>query len=493
MQRKQKTIDSYLQKDKAEPQGYEEAPSIGISKSAEGTPYDNLIPLVISDENIDTALEHVVKNRGSPGVDGMSVHELGIWIKSHREELQDAIEFGNYMPSPVRRKEIPKDNGTMRNLGIPTVKDRLVAQMINQVLSQIYEPTFSDFSFGFRPGRSPIDAVNLEKEYYDQGYKYAVGIDLEKFFDHLNQQFLMNILRERIKDRVLILLIKRFLRAGVVLPNGILEATYEGSPQGSPLSPLLSNIYLDKLDKELDRRGHKYIRFADDSLILVKTPRACERVRDSITHYIEDELKLKVNREKTEIGSLRNLKFLGFKLTRLKAGTGITIHQKSLAKFKKKVIVITKRNRGVSLDSVILDLNEYTKGWIGYYGACSSNNSIKILDGWMRRRVRQYQYKLWKKKANRYKQLLKLAPPDEIGPCGSISTDWRIKAKGASKHNSYWRGSDSPAVKQGLSIAWLKDRGMFFLMDDWETVKERCTNRPLRSRMVGGVRGQPTV
>ena len=240
--------------------------------------------------------------------------------------------------------------------------------MFYQVLEPKYDPTFSDSSYGFRPGRSPIDAISKVREKYDEGYKYAVGIDLEKFFDRMQHEFLMNILRERIKDKTMIHLIKKFLRAGVILPDGLVHVTREGAPQGGPLSPLLSNIYLDKLDKELERRGHVFVRSADDQLILLKSPRATERVRDSMTRFIEDELKLKVNSDKTETGSLRRLKFLGFKLTRTKEGTGITIHQKAIKKFKRRIIAITKRNRGVSLERVPSELKSYMKGWIGYFG-----------------------------------------------------------------------------------------------------------------------------
>ena len=266
----------------------------------------------------------------------MSVYELGPWLKNNREEFKDMLQSGRYIPTPVRRKEIPKDNGGVRNLGIPTVRDRLVQQMIAQVLEPIYDPTFSESSFGFRPNRSAIDAVEQERRYYEEGYVMAVGIDLEKFFDTLQHDFLMNILRERIKDKTLILTIKRFIRAGVAMPDGIVKSSFEGAPQGGPLSPILSNIYLDKLDKELEARGLRFCRYADDSLIMVRSRRAAERVCETVTRFIEKDLKLKVNREKTEIDSPRNLKFLGFKLTRVKTGVGITIHRKSLVRRKFK-------------------------------------------------------------------------------------------------------------------------------------------------------------
>ena len=266
MQRSQKTMDSFLKRDRTESEGLEGATSIYVAQSVEGSTYDDLIPMVIDDDNIEEALRRVVGNGGAPGVDGMTVHELEPWIQTNKGELKSLIAEGRYIPTPVRRKEIPKPNGGVRKLGIPTAKDRLVQQMIAQVLTPIYDPTFSESSYGFRPRRSAQDAILKVKEYYDEGYTFGVGLDLEKFFDNLNQRYLMNILRERIKDKTLIQLIKRFLRAGVVLPDGIVEATEMGSPQGGPLSPLLSNIYLDGLDKELESRGLRFCRYADDSL-----------------------------------------------------------------------------------------------------------------------------------------------------------------------------------------------------------------------------------
>jgi RNA-directed DNA polymerase len=491
MRRKQNTLESYLLTDRSETEEQEGAPSMSISQSVDEGPYYDLMERVIDDSNIKEALEKVVGNRGAPGVDGMTVHELEPWLKTNMEEFKDELMSGRYTPEPVRRRDIPKDSGGYRSLGIPTVKDRLVQQMIAQVLTPLYDPTFSDSSYGFRPGRSPIDAVMKVQEKYDEGYKYGVGIDLEKFFDRVQHEFLMNILRERIKDKTLIHLIKKFLRAGVLLPDGLVHATREGVQQGGPLSPLLSNIYLDKLDKELERRGHIFCRFADDQLILLKSPRATERVRDSMIRFIEEELKLKVNREKTETGSLRHLKFLGFKITRTKKGTGIAIHPKALSKFKKRVIAITKRNRGISVEGMLSELNSYTKGWIGYFGACSSDYAIKTLDEWMRRRVRQYIYKQWKKKYNRVRNLKRLCPDYLRTPVGSVTIEWVKMCWGAVRTDSYWHAAKSKAISQALTKRYLKGQGMYFLMDGWSAVQERWTNRRLLRGLAGGVRGQP--
>lgn len=492
MQRTQKTLDSFSCGDRTESEvRVNEAQSMEYTESVDTEPCYDLIQKVIADDNIDMALKQVVGNRGAPGVDGMTVYELEPWLKLNREILKDELESGRYAPTPVRRKEIPKDNGDVRKLGIPTVRDRLVQQMIAQVLEPIYEPTFSEGSFGFRPGRSPIDAVKKVREYYDQGYVMAVGIDLEKFFDRLQHDFMMNILRERIKDKTLIHIIKKFLRAGVILPDGLVEATWEGAPQGGPLSPILSNIYLDKLDKELERRGLAYTRFADDTLILVKTKRSAERVCQSMTNYIEKNLKLKVNREKTEIGSPKTLKYLGFKLVRVSSGTGLTPHRKSIIKFRKRIITITKRNRGVSADRVPSELKSYMKGWISYYGATTSNNQIKRLDEWVRRRVRQYVYKQWKNRYTRVRNLTSLCPKYMLCPDGKPVTEWVKGCWGTTKTNSYWHAVKNKIVHEAMSNKWLKSKGMYFMMDDWEAVKERWTNRRMPSGMYGGLRGQP--
>ena len=356
----QKTLDGYGLKDWAEPE--EEATvalNMSVTESDVREAYHNLMPLLIADDDIDRTMEQVVGNRGAPGVDGTTVDELEPWLKTNREELKDQLTSGWYVPIPVRREKIPRDNGGVRKLGIPSVVDRLVQQMTDQVLVPIYDPTFSYSSYGFRPGRSAVDAVMGVRDYYDQGYVMAVGIDLERFFDTLAHDHLMNILRERIKDKVLILTIKRFLRSGVAMPDGLVHPTPQGAPQDGSLSPLLLSIYLDKLDRELESRGLHFVRFADDSLIMVRSPKAAERVCESVTRFMEDGPKLKVNRDKTEIGSPKSLKFLGFKLARTKRGTGLTPHPKSIKRFKKRVRALTKRNRGVSVERMLGESASY--------------------------------------------------------------------------------------------------------------------------------------
>ena len=319
MQRKQKTSESYRSDDRAEPEGPNGAYSISFTEpDGKETLYDGLIEAVISEKNLGEAFRQVVANHGAPGFDGMTVEQLPAWFERNRTVLTDKIRKGTYKPLPVRRKEIPKPNGGVRNLGIPSVFDRVLQQAVAQVLVPIYEPTFSESSYGFRPGRSAQDAVLQAKTYFEEGYGTVVDLDLEKFFDTLNQDILMNILRERIADKSLLRLIKSFLRSGVVMPDGIVRQTREGSPQGGPLSPLLSNIYLDKFDKLLESRGLRFCRYADDCMIFVRSQRSGERVRESVTRFLEGKLRLRVNQEKTAVGPAYMVKFLGFRLYRTK-------------------------------------------------------------------------------------------------------------------------------------------------------------------------------
>lgn len=319
MQGKQKTTESYRSGDRAEPEALSGADSISFTEpDGKETLYDGLIEAVLSEKNLGEAFRQVVANHGAPGSDGMTVEQLPAWFERNRTVLTDKIRKGTYKPLPVRRKEIPKPNGGVRNLGIPSVFDRVLQQAVAQVLVPIYEPTFSDSSYGFRPGRSAQDAVLQAKAYFEEGYGTVVDLDLEKFFDTLNQDILMNILRERIADKSLLRLIKSFLRSGVVMPDGIVRQTREGSPQGGPLSPLLSNIYLDKFDKLLESRGLRFCRYADDCMIFVRSQRSGERVRESVTRFLEGKLRLRVNQEKTAVGPAYMVKFLGFRLYRTK-------------------------------------------------------------------------------------------------------------------------------------------------------------------------------
>ncbi|MCQ2071367.1 MAG: group II intron reverse transcriptase/maturase [archaeon] len=462
MRGKQKTLESLIAEDRSETEGRRKADSVCSTDNGSETVYADLIEDVLSPENMGLALKKVVSNRGAPGVDGMTVDELGPWLESNFTELADKVRKGKYKPMPVRRKEIPKPDGGTRNLGIPSVVDRLLQQAVSQVLVPIYDPTFSETSYGFRPGRSPHDAVRKAKEYFEEGYRYVVDLDLAKFFDTLNQDILMNILRERIKDKALIALVKAFLRSGVVLPDGLYVETREGSPQGGPLSPLLSNIYLDRFDRLLESRGLRYTRYADDALVFVKSLRAGLRVRESVTRYLEGVLKLRVNQDKTVVDRVTAVKFLGFRLYR-NAVYGIVVHPKSVKRFKERVRALTKRSRGVSVDTVIAELKSYERGWAGYFGIGLGLHRRRELDSWISRRIRQYLFKQWKTPRNRVRKLAKLCPEYLCPVPGAVPKEWMDDCRSVAYCKSYWKASWHSVMERGLDRAHLESMGMYFL------------------------------
>lgn len=450
--------------------------------------YHGLMELVVSDENLESALEQVISNRGSPGIDDMSVFELKELYPTMIDSLRESILEGKYRPKPVKRVEIPKPNGGTRNLGIPTVTDRLVMQAIYQILMPIYDPTFSDSSFGFRPGRGAHDAIMRVRELYDEGYAVVVSLDLSKYFDTIPQDDLMNIIRTTIKDKALADLIKRFLKSGIAMPNGLIVLNEEGSPQGSPLSPLLANIYLDRFDKEMERRGLNLVRYADDANLYVRTPRAAERVMESATKYLEGTLKLTVNREKSAIGSPMELKFLGFKLCKLKDGTTwVCPHEKSIKTFKSRIKEITKRHRGVKVETIVKELRSYMRGWFGYFGIGPGISFFDGLDGWVRHRMRAILLIQWKTPRNRQKQL------NRIGMLGRKGKRWDdIRRISHKKH--VWRASEHISMNFVLNNKNLKDEiGMYYMTDDWEKVQARFPRSPLRSRTVGSGGGRQTT
>ncbi len=457
------------------------------TETMERVTYADLIEKVLDDENIERALKQVVGNRGSPGIDGMTVLELRATLPARIDSIKESIRAGKYKPQPVKRVEIPKPDGGVRMLGIPTATDRLVQQMVAQVLIPIYDPTFSDSSFGFRPGRSPQDAILRVRDLYDEGYIVAVSIDLAKYFDVIPQDLLMNVLRETIKDDLVIQLVKRFLKSGTVLNDGLRITSDKGTPQGGPLSPLLSNIYLDRFDKELERRGLHFVRFADDAQIFVRTPRAAERVMESCSEFLEKRMKLKVNREKSSIGSPMELKYLGFRLYRMKDGTtGIYIHEKSLKRFKARIREITRRYRGRRLGDVITELRRFMRGWVNYFGLCNSIHLLNELDEWIRHRVRVYIFNQWKTPKNRIKQMRKIR-----GTAPGSSMDKRIRALAYTRH--IWRATGQITLNVILRNDVLRKKGMYFMSDDWVRVQERCLRSPLRVRTVGSVGGRQTT
>ena len=361
-------------------------------------------------ENLTAALKRVESNGGAPGNDGMTVSDLRGYLKEKWLEIRAALESETYKPSPVRRVEIPKPDGGVRLLGIPNVADRLLQQAIAQVLTPIFERKFSPQSYGFRPGRSAHQAIQKAQEYTQEGYEWVVDIDLEKFFDRVNHDMLMARVAREVKDKRVLKLIRAYLESGVMV-NGVVMETEEGTPQGGPLSPLLSNIMLDDLDKELEKRGHKFVRYADDCNIYVKTQRAGERVMESVREFLEKKLKLKVNPKKSKVDKAQRVKFLGFSFYKHKGEMLIRVAGWSLERFREKLRRLTKRTRSGKLEEIIREINTYTVGWIGYYRQANTPSVYEGLDGWIRRRLRQMIWKRWKRGTTRYRELVKLGVP----------------------------------------------------------------------------------
>jgi RNA-directed DNA polymerase len=356
--------------------------------------------------NMRRAIKQVVRNKGAPGVDGMTVRQVKRYVKRHWTKIRKALLDGTYMPLPVRRKEIPKQEGGFRLLGIPAVVDRVLQAATAQVLAPIWDPTFSEWSYGFRPERSARDAMVKYREHVREGLRYVVDIDLAKFFDRVNHDRLMARLSTKIIDKRVLKLIRRFLTSGVMI-GGLVEPTDEGTPQGGPLSPLLSNIVLDELDKELEKRGLCFVRYADDCVIFVRSKRAGSRVMENVNHFIIKKLRLKVNQEKSAIGRPWQRKYLGFCLTNSRTNPKIRIHWKTIKRFKERVRDITARRRGHSLKQVIDELMGYVQGWWNYYRLTESFNRLRPLDHWIRRRLRALIWKQWKNRRTRVRELLK--------------------------------------------------------------------------------------
>lgn len=373
---------------------------------------ENLLERILDRNNLNQAYLKVKRNGGSAGVDGMTVEEMLPYLKGHREELLEALRSERYKPKAVRRVEIPKPDGGKRMLGVPTVIDRMIQQAIVQVLQPMYEPLFSENSYGFRPKRSAQQAMKQALEYYNEGYTQVVDLDLAKYFDTVNHEILIGMLREQVKDERVIRLIRKYLKSGVML-NGLISPTTEGTPQGGNLSPLLSNIYLTAFDRMLESRGHKFVRYADDCNIYVKSRRAAERVMANCTKFLEGKLKLKVNRKKSQVGSPLRLKFLGFSMYKTGKKAGIRPHSKSIRKFKDKIRELTSRKQARSVELILKRLKRYTVGWLGYYSIADMESRIKSLNEWIRRRIRQIYWKQWKKIKTKHDNLVKLGIDDE--------------------------------------------------------------------------------
>jgi RNA-directed DNA polymerase len=363
-------------------------------------------------ENMQRALRQVLKNDGAPGIDKVDVRQMARYYRRHREKITSSLLDGRYRPNPVRLKEIPKPEGGKRRLGIPVTLDRLIAQAMTQQLVALWDHTFSEYSFGFRPERSQHDAIRHVQELIKQGYRFCVSIDLEKFFDRVNHDRLMSLLAKRISDKRVLKLIRAFLNAGI-MENGVVVETKEGTPQGSPLSPLLSNIVLDELDKELERCGLHFVRFADDCVIYVKSKRAGDRVMESVSRFITRKLRLKVNEAKSNVGQPGYSKYLGFGFTISKTNPRIRIHSKSLKRFRERVVEITTRTRGRSMAQVVTELNVFVRGWWGYFRLCETRSCLRALNAWIIRRLRAYIWKQWKLPKTRVRELMARGIPEK--------------------------------------------------------------------------------
>ncbi|MED3663248.1 group II intron reverse transcriptase/maturase [Geobacillus stearothermophilus] len=413
---------------------------------------------VLSRENLLRALKQVEKNEGSHGTDGMSVKDLRRHLVEHWDAIRHALEEGTYEPCPVRRVEIPKPNGGVRLLGIPTVTDRFIQQAIAQVLTPIFDPSFLEHSYGFRPGRRGHDAVKKAKQYIQEGYTWVVDIDLEKFFDRVNHDKLMGILAKRIPDKILLKLIRKYLQAGVMI-NGVVMETQEGTPQGGPLSPLLSNILLDELDKELEKRGHKFVRYADDCNIYVRTQKAGERVMKSITAFIEKKLRLKVNETKSAVDRPWRRKFLGFSFTPSKEPK-IRIARESIRRMKQRIRTMTSRSKPIPMPERIEQLNQYILGWCGYFSLAETPSVFKELDGWIRRRLRMCQWKEWKLPRTRVRKLQSLGVPKQK------AYEWGNTRK------KYWRVAASPILHKALGNSYWENQGLKSLYQRYESLRQ---------------------
>ena len=404
------------QKVAAEQRGYAGVPaSVRIAENNDiiaDLPTDSLLKRIISRDNMNAAYFKIKSNRGAGGVDKMSVDELLPYLREHRLSLLQQIRDGKYKPNPVRRVEIPKEErGKTRKLGIPTVVDRVIQQAIAQILTPIYEPQFSEASFGFRPKRGAHDALKTCQRYADEGYVYVVDMDLEKFFDTVCQSKLIEILSRSVKDGRVISLIHKYLNAGVIR-QGVFERSKQGVPQGGPLSPLLSNVMLNELDKELERRGHKFVRYADDCMILCKSRRSAERTLSGIIPFIEKKLFLKVNREKTSVAHISKVKYLGYGFYRYKGECRFKVHKKSLAKMKNRLRAITNRSKAISNEERPLILKRYVIGWVNYFKLADMKNLLMKMDEWLRRRIRAIYWKQWKKVKTRCRMIRQYNLPD---------------------------------------------------------------------------------
>jgi RNA-directed DNA polymerase len=417
-----------------------------------------LLEFILSPSNLNAAYLQVKRNKGAGGVDQMQVDSLKDYLVSHKDELVTSVQRGRYRPNPVRRVEISKENGSKRQLGIPTVVDRVIQQAIAQVLTRIYEPRFSPHSYGFRPRRSAHQALRKCQQYITDGYSYAVDLDLEKFFDTVSHSKLIEVISQRIMDGRVISLIHKYLNAGV-MKGGKYEPSEQGVPQGGPLSPLLSNIMLNELDGELERRGHKFVRYADDLVILCKSRRSADRVLKSIVLFIESRLFLKVNRDKSQVAAINKVKFLGYSFYQVKGEGRLRLHPKSAQKMKAKIKALTSRSNGWGHDRRKEALRQYIIGWVHYFKLADMDALLVRVDEWYRRRLRMVIWKTWKRVRTRLSNLVKL------GVNTPKAWEWANTRKG------FWHIANSFILNTTLTTARLRLAGYVFLSDYYRNVR----------------------
>lgn len=417
-----------------------------------------LLEFILSPSNLNAAYLKVKRNKGAGGVDKMEVESLKDYLVENKEELITLIRRGKYRPNPVRRVEIPKDSRQKRQLGIPTVVDRVFQQAIAQALTPLYEPQFSEHSYGFRPMRNAHQALEKCRNYITEGYVYAVDMDLEKFFDKVNHSKLIEVLSRTVRDGRVVSLIHKYLNAGVQVGDRF-ESSELGVPQGGPLSPLLSNIMLNELDKELERRGHKFVRYADDVVIMCRSKRSAERVMKSIILFIEDKLYLKVNREKSQVALVSKIKFLGYAFYKIRGEGRLRIHPKSVAKMKAKLKELTSRSNGWGNDRRKQALRQYIVGWINYFKLADMQKLLIRIDEWYRRRVRMVIWKQWKRIRTKLANLVKL------GVNKSKAWEWANTRKG------YWHIANSFILSTTLTNDRLRQAGYVFLLEYYQKVR----------------------
>ena len=449
------------QRNSAEHEGYAKASrSFNRIWKERDSAQPKLLEAILNKDNFNRAYKRVKANKGAAGIDGMTVEEALPYLREHQQELTDRICRGKYTPSPVRRVEIPKPDGGVRKLGIPTVIDRTIQQAISQQLTPIYEPLFIETSYGYRPNKSAKEAILKVKEYAEQGYTFAVTLDLSKYFDTLNHEKLINLLRKEVKDERVIQLIKRYLKSGV-MENGVVMETEEGSPQGGNLSPLLANVYLNEFDQEFKRRGVPCIRYADDIVLLAKSKRASERLLESSTKYLEETLKLTVNREKSRtvsVFAIQNFKFLGFALGRNGGGTYVRVHPKSWKKFKSKLKELSSRRTVQSIKPSLEKIKVYARGWLNYYGIASMKNNIEEINGWLYHRIRMCIWKQWKLPKTKKRNLMRMGITEYYA---SIV---------ANSRKGHWRTSNYAVVKMAMTKERLINSGFYDLATAYQSV-----------------------